>query len=296
MPAIWKGAHPQNFRSGRPHGHRPEAIVIHIMDGSLTGTDSWFNDRRSGVSAHYGVGKDGKVHQYVKETDTAFHAGTVVRPAWPLLKPRVNPNFYTIGIEHEGFGGPGEDWPKKMFEASVALARDIAARWQIPADADHIVPHRAIRATKPNCPGGGIDLARYIDAVAAAAVAAARPPESRLKRSVRIVRHANIRPAPRTDNVRLRTLIAGDKFEAVAVVDGSEAVRVEAVDSALAVNGDTDQPGLAQRLEMLRHGRRRQREAAGQLARGLRPPAEQLDDPPAVRLGQSSERVHRRVN
>jgi N-acetylmuramoyl-L-alanine amidase len=101
--AIWTGAHPGNFRTGR-RGYRPEAVVIHIMDGSLIGTDSWFNDPKSSVSAHYGIGRKGEVHQYVKEIDSAFHAGTVDRPEWKLIKRKregggfINPNFYTIGI------------------------------------------------------------------------------------------------------------------------------------------------------------------------------------------------------
>ena len=33
-------------------GFRPEAIVIHIMEGTLKGTDAWFKNEESGVSAH----------------------------------------------------------------------------------------------------------------------------------------------------------------------------------------------------------------------------------------------------
>jgi N-acetyl-anhydromuramyl-L-alanine amidase AmpD len=123
MAAIWVGCAPGNFRQGRPGSFRPEAIVIHIMDGSMRAADSWFNDPRSQVSAHYGVGAGGEVHQYVKETDTAFHAGTIVRPSWPLLKPGVNPNYYTIGIEHEGRGDIPWPWPAAQLEASAALVR-----------------------------------------------------------------------------------------------------------------------------------------------------------------------------
>src|SRR5271163_203896 len=98
----WIGCAKGNYQTGRPGQFQPEAVVIHIMEGTLKGTDSWFNDPRAKVSAHYGIGTGGLVHQYVKEADTAFHAGIVDRPTWPLLKPRVNPNYYTIGIEHEG--------------------------------------------------------------------------------------------------------------------------------------------------------------------------------------------------
>lgn len=220
MAAIWKGAHPQNFRTGRPSGHRPEAIVIHIMDGSLTGTDSWFNDRRSGVSAHYGVGKNGAVHQYVKEADTAFHAGTVVRPTWKLLKPGVNPNFYTIGIEHEGVGTNANAWPQAMRDASLALAAEIARRWNIPIDHDHIIPHKAIRASKPDCPGRGIDLAQYIADLGGQAVTGPPAPERPVSLTVRLMRTANLRAEAGTHGPAPRQLLAGDSFSAVAVATG----------------------------------------------------------------------------
>lgn len=42
---------------GSPHktkgrsGFRPEAVVVHIMEGTLAGTDSWFKKPASKVSA-----------------------------------------------------------------------------------------------------------------------------------------------------------------------------------------------------------------------------------------------------
>ena len=55
-----------NSNKGRK-SYRPEAIVIHIMEGSLSGTDDWFRSTKSNVSAHYGIGKTGEVHRYVPE-------------------------------------------------------------------------------------------------------------------------------------------------------------------------------------------------------------------------------------
>src|SRR5882757_5873164 len=131
----WIGCAPVNFRPGRPFGSKAEAIVIHCMDGTLAGTDAWFRDPAARVSAHYGVGVDGRIHQYVSEDDTAFHAGIVVNPtaAMVLSRPSVNPNFYTIGIEHEGKAG--DAWTAQQGAASAALVGDIAARRGIPLDA-----------------------------------------------------------------------------------------------------------------------------------------------------------------
>jgi len=99
-----------NFYRGRKI-YKPEAIVIHIMLGTLYGTDSWFQSPVSKSSAHYGIGKTGEIHQYVDEKDAAYHAGRVNSPMWSLIKQTENglyisPDFYTIGIEHEGYCWP----------------------------------------------------------------------------------------------------------------------------------------------------------------------------------------------
>jgi N-acetyl-anhydromuramyl-L-alanine amidase AmpD len=144
---IWKGS--PNFWTGRK-GYKPEIIVIHIMDGTLSGTDAWFVNPASQVSAHYGIGKNGEVHQYVKEEDSAWHAGRVDAPSAKLVKSNVNPNLYTIGIEHEGKAD--DIWTDAMKQASASLIREICQRWQIPIDRDHIVGHYQIYSKKPDCP------------------------------------------------------------------------------------------------------------------------------------------------
>lgn len=138
-----------NFWIGRK-GYRPEAVVIHIVDGTLIGTDSWFANTTSQVSAHYGIGKNGEVHQYVQENDAAWHAGRVDAPLWKLIKPTVNPNLYTVGIEHEG--KPNDVWTDAMKQSSATLIREICQRWQIPIDRDHVVGHFEVFSKKPNCP------------------------------------------------------------------------------------------------------------------------------------------------
>lgn len=151
MNIIWKGS--PNFWEGRQK-MKPEAIVIHIMDGSLIGTDSWFFHGSAAegkpVSAHYGVGKSGEVHQYVKEENTAWHAGGVDNPSWALIRSGLNPNLYTIGIEHEG--GPTDAWTEAMKKSSAELIKEISKRWNIPIDRDHIIGHYQIFSKKPNCP------------------------------------------------------------------------------------------------------------------------------------------------
>lgn len=151
-----------NFTAGRKN-YTPFAIVVHIMDGTLAGTDSWFSNPASKVSAHYGVGQQGEVHQYVMETDSAWHAGRVYNPSWALIKTvndqYINPNYYTIGIEHEGKGDT--PWTAAMYAASAALIRDIADRWHIPLDRQHVVGHHEIYGVK-TCPGTQVNLDKLI--------------------------------------------------------------------------------------------------------------------------------------
>lgn len=143
-----------NFWQGR-NGHKPIAIVIHMTEGAFAGALSWLTRKQSQVSAHYLIGRDGTVVQLVADENTAWHAGRVHEPTWKLLKAGVNPNYYTIGIEHENLAG--EPMSPQQWEASTKLILELSKKWGIPLDEDHIVKHRSIFARK-SCPGRGICL------------------------------------------------------------------------------------------------------------------------------------------
>lgn len=139
-----------NFYEGRDT-HKPIAVVIHRSGGSLSSCDSWFADRHSQVSAHYCVGKDGTVHSYVYEFDTAYHAGVAASPTWKLYNSKINPNLVTIGIEHEGL--EDDVWTDVQKNASAILIKNISNRWGIFLNRDHIIGHYEINgSTRPNCP------------------------------------------------------------------------------------------------------------------------------------------------
>jgi hypothetical protein len=122
------------------------------MEGTMESTLSWFRSPASKVSAHYGVGRDGEVVQYVRDEDTAWHAGRVLRPTAEMVleRPGVNPNLWTIGIEHEG--GADQEPTAAQLAASAELMKTLSDRWDIPLDLRHVIPHRAIYAAK-TCPG-----------------------------------------------------------------------------------------------------------------------------------------------
>lgn len=138
-----------NFTSGRS-GQKPEVIVLHIMAGTLVGTDSWFSQPQSQVSANYGIGLSGEVHQYVQDSDTAWAQGRVSNPSFSLYKPGINPNAYCLSIEHEGYDLSKN--PDAQINATVELIKSLCSKWNIPIDRDHIIGHYQIYSLKPNCP------------------------------------------------------------------------------------------------------------------------------------------------
>lgn len=136
---------------GSRDGYKPELFVIHIMAGTLAGTDSWFSSTKSGVSSHFGVGKNGEVHQYVPIQQTAWTNGIVNNPSFRLFKPNVNPNKYTITIECEGYDL--KDAPETQLKTISELLQRLGAEYNIPLDRDHIIGHYQVdNKKKPNCP------------------------------------------------------------------------------------------------------------------------------------------------
>lgn len=87
-PGADKKAIDVNFSRG---GDRPRLLIVHIMEGSLAGTDAWFRNPTSQVSAHFGTGRGGELVQWVSTADTAWHAAAA--------------NSYSIGVENEGRSG-----------------------------------------------------------------------------------------------------------------------------------------------------------------------------------------------
>lgn len=151
-PEIVRDLIPRNFKPGRKSPYPIDAIWIHVMEGTMIGTHQHFRDPEAVASAHYGIGRDGSIEQYVDEADTAWHAGRVSDPTAPLVIERLpaNPNGYSIGIEHEG-SGKDEMTPEQR-ESSAWLIWDIHERRGVPIDRRHIIGHHESYRPK-SCPG-----------------------------------------------------------------------------------------------------------------------------------------------
>lgn len=66
-------------------------VTLHIMAGTLSGTDTWFRNPRARASSHFGTGRAGQLRQWVDSKDRA----------WAQVDG--NPNW--LSIENEGRGG-----------------------------------------------------------------------------------------------------------------------------------------------------------------------------------------------
>jgi len=132
------------------HGPRRKAIsavVIHYT-GSLAmeGVLRWFAQRESGQSAHYVVGRDGRLVQMVEESEAAWHAGRSAM--FPREKPprESNVNDFSLGIELVGTADSG--FTDRQLAALYALLERLVATYRILPERvvghAHVAPGRKI--------------------------------------------------------------------------------------------------------------------------------------------------------
>lgn len=105
-----------NYMSGREGNVVDKIVIHHAATTDFDGIGRTFQGVKQ-VSAHYGVGRNNNVDQYVQEEDTAYHAGN-----WQA-------NLHSIGIENvNSTGAPTWDIAPETFSTLIELVRDIAIR------------------------------------------------------------------------------------------------------------------------------------------------------------------------
>jgi len=148
-----------NFTEGRK-GRKIIAIVNHITAGLMPGTLSLMCNPIAKASAHYLITKIGEIYQLVDDNNRAWHAGEVRKPNWSLYDG-TNPNYCTLGIEHEALAG--ESLTDKQYEATLWLHKMLTQKWNIPIDTDHIIGHyRLDSVNRKNDPGPKFPWSRLI--------------------------------------------------------------------------------------------------------------------------------------
>jgi hypothetical protein len=137
--AVWRPAYHGNYTNASRGAAKINMIVIHVVQGSYSGAINWFQDPRANASAHYVVGRKGRVAQCVHNEDIAWHAGH-----WKT-------NTKSIGIEHAGHIGNPRSFTRRMYRSSARLSAYLSRRFNIPVDRRHIIGHNQV----PGCPGPG---------------------------------------------------------------------------------------------------------------------------------------------
>lgn len=111
-------AHASNYTVGR-NGKKIEMITIHHMAGVLTAEQcgAIFQNANRQASAHYGIGKDGKVGLYVDEANTS----------WANANWEANCKAVTIETSNSETGG---SWKVSdtVLDKLIKLVADIAKR------------------------------------------------------------------------------------------------------------------------------------------------------------------------
>lgn len=116
-----------NFAPGR-NGDHISMIIVHTEQGTDDGTTAWFDNPAAHASAHYSISFEGRVRQFVKDADTAWHSGN------------AHVNRCSIGIELEGWLERAR-FPDEMTGALTSLIQMLASKYSIKLDRNHIIGH-----------------------------------------------------------------------------------------------------------------------------------------------------------
>ncbi|GAC1402577.1 MAG: hypothetical protein NVSMB64_02630 [Candidatus Velthaea sp.] len=144
--ATWDGPVPN--RTVGQMVHPVMGLVIHIEQGSEAGTDGWFHNPQSQVSAHFGVSKNGVFEQFVDTDDKA----------WAISSG----NRYWISVENEGM--PGDSLSEFQLTACGKLLAWLHVTDNVPLIKTDDPSHRGLgwhgmggeQWGHPNCPGPSI--------------------------------------------------------------------------------------------------------------------------------------------
>lgn len=157
-----------------PSTHERIAICDHIMDGYMNGTFARFNNPKEQVSAHFGISLTGTIVQYVSLDRWAYANGILEATPDPTIdwlkacwdsrnsKLKLNPNWFTFSIEHEG--RPGQVIPEAQYQASLFLHKYLIGLFpKILVDRKHIIGHYQISPqSRANCPGDKFPFIRLL--------------------------------------------------------------------------------------------------------------------------------------
>jgi hypothetical protein len=110
-------------------GNTIQYVVIHDTEGGWDASVATLQND-PGKSVQYIVGTDGRVGQFIHESDTAWHAGNF----WY--------NQRSVGIEHVGYWT--KPYPEALYASSAKLVAYLTDKYKVAKDRAHIIGHDQI--------------------------------------------------------------------------------------------------------------------------------------------------------
>lgn len=155
---IWKPSPNQSSRDGADI----DTVVLHHTASNNTAADlATLRSRSAQVSAHYLIGRDGKIYQLVKDGMKAWHAGT------SALRGDASPsvNARSIGIEITNAGDGRTPFTEKQYRALEQLVPWLMKTYKVPMQ--NLVGHKdvALPRGRKIDPAENFDFARIRQAV-----------------------------------------------------------------------------------------------------------------------------------
>jgi N-acetylmuramoyl-L-alanine amidase len=135
------------------HDARPDSGVVDILVLHYTGMKTAEEalarlcDPAARVSAHYTVGRDGRVYAHVPEERRAWHAGV----SWWAGETNVNARSIGIELVNPGHEFGYEPFPDAQIAALIDLAQGILSRHPIPPA--RVVGHSDVAPARKEDPG-----------------------------------------------------------------------------------------------------------------------------------------------
>lgn len=126
-PVVQRAGIPTDWQASPNFNDRKPVFVIlhHTSDDTVGQALRTLTDPLRSVSAHYLIGRDGRILQLVDERARAWHAG---ESKWGS---DTDINSASLGIELDNNGR--EAFPDAQIEALLRLLADIKARYRVPA-------------------------------------------------------------------------------------------------------------------------------------------------------------------
>ena len=130
-------------------------VIIHATKtGNIESPLGWLCDPKSQASAHFLIGRDGRVIQLVDEADTSWHAGLSTWRGMEYVNPKSgNPtvNPCSIGVELVNLNDGKDPYPKAQFDVLVELVSGACIRHGVAIE--DVIGHEDVAPGRKTDPG-----------------------------------------------------------------------------------------------------------------------------------------------